>query len=206
MDKNTLKYWDEKDDVGSKNPVKVYDYEHDENFESKGYMYLVKTAEQDYYEANSLLSIAAIFLTNEYIDTDFADARWQMRRMYAKKIGMMAMMMEEMEKGKELPENIIMYDDRMGKIPYSYLGERDYEIHVPINELKVIHLETTRCFLWSLANLDFCKIYEADEDGNLKSWTDLYDLKRLIMLDSKRIREIGDQTVLPGYKRIEDYM
>lgn len=139
------------------------------------------------YDAETLRELVACICGEDYMENQSAETDWHMRRNAAKVIGMSRMMEEEMAAGKELPEDIIVYDERWGKIPYSLTDTDepvDYEIHVENPTL--IRIESDKTFLYTLAKGDFVVILEKDESGEHKDWLSTLDLDSLIEEELKK--------------------
>lgn len=130
--------------IKDENGLRINEIEVDDNYiieKSDGSMIGVK----DFREG-----VAAVIGT-EYLDCETAETEWHLRLAAAKKIGLMLITFED-------DDSIIVYDERIGKIAYSYTDPNpDYKI--PINP-KLIRVETDETFLLTLAKLSYITIWE----------------------------------------------
>lgn len=98
----------------------------------------------------------AVILGTSYLDCETAETEWHFRLSSAKKIGLLY------ETHRE-DNRVIVYDERIGKIPYSYTDPNpDYKI--PENP-KLIRVETDVTFLLTLAELGYIKVWERTGEG-----------------------------------------
>lgn len=133
------------------------------------------------YDAMTIRELVACICGEDYMENQSAETDWQMRRNAAKMIGMTKMMEEEMAAGGNLPEDIVIYDKRWGKIPYSLTDTDepiDYSIHV--GNPRLIRIESDRTFLLSLAKNKFVIVAEKNEKGEYKNWLELYNIDEMM--------------------------
>lgn len=125
--------------------------------------YLIATLDGLMYETDTFEEMVAVVCGPEYMDADSAETRFHMRVKAAKQIGLFVMMQEEManpnfdEKDEEQRETLIVYDERIGKIPYSYTGEVDYEIH---GHPTLMRVECNETFIYSLEKAQLIAAWE----------------------------------------------
>lgn len=141
------------------------------------------------YDAATIKELVACVCGEDYMENQSAETDWHMRRNAAKIIGLNKMMEDEMAAGRELPENIIVYDERWGKIPYSLTDTDepvDHVIHV--DNPKMIRIESDATFLYTLVQGGFVIIGEKNENGMYKDWIEIYDLDKLIEKEILKFR------------------
>jgi len=142
--------------------------------------YLIGLLDGTIHEADSFRELAAVVCGLEYQDCECAETELHMRVKTAKRIGLATMAAEEMnmtdydqlETGDEddgeenLKESIIIYDERIGKIPYSYTDANvDYDIH---GTPELIRVECDKTFIYSLEKDRLVAVFVRDEDGEYK--------------------------------------
>lgn len=165
--------------------------------------YMILTPEGKMYDADDLRDLVAAICGSDYYESQSAETDWHMRRASAKKLGMMRMMQEELEAGQDLEEDVICYDERWGKIPYSLTDKVvDYDIHV--EDPTLIRLESNKSFLYTLADGDFIVVWEKPEDGSddYVDWRTGKDLPALIEEQAEHFRKYGDQNRPPLFKKL----
>jgi hypothetical protein len=133
-------------------------------------------------EADDMRDLAAAVCGEEYYECDFAETRWQMRVSAAKPLALGAMAMESIALGMsdeefDETENLIVYDERIGKIPYSYTDPVvDYDIH---GDPMPIRVECDETFIYSLAKANLIAVFE--KSGNAyKNILEIHDVDALI--------------------------
>lgn len=140
--------------------------------------YLIHIIQEDrYYECDDFESLVATICGNEYFDCEWAETRWHVRRETAGNIGMYLCMILEAHYGlldddeeNDDYEPIIIYDERIGKIPYNYTDPVvDYDIH---GDAKPIHIESDEAFIYSLMQLGAIKVCEINS-GELVAITNV---------------------------------
>jgi hypothetical protein len=135
------------------------------------------------YEGDDMRDMAAAVCGEDYYKCAGEDARWHMRRDAAAPIALFTMSMESMEldmSDEEFDEweGLILYDERIGKIPYSYTDpEVDYDIH---GDPIPIRLECDETFIYSLVKARLAAVVEKSAGGEYKILTEIYDLDELL--------------------------
>lgn len=170
---------------------------------------LMKIFDDNVYEADDFLDMAAIICGRDFYESQSAETDWHMRVDAAREICLAliaateveAEMAGELGEDEELDEFIIVYDERIGKIPYSLTGDIDYDIHVP--DPKVIRIESNKDLIWTLAKEELIVVVEYDDDkGEYIPWKDNLDLDALIAAEAEYFRTYGDQTRVPLFKKL----
>lgn len=179
----------------------IYDGRIHKNHEEK---YLIALPIGEIYEAADLTELTACICGYEFLDSQSAETDWHMRRSAANALGMNRMMNDELEAGRELPEDVIVYDERCGKIPYSLTDVNiDYDIHVPVEQLTIIRIESNESFLYTLVKYNFIEVMERNEEtGKYEKWSEKPDLDALIEAEAEHFRKYGDQERVPNFKKI----
>lgn len=75
--------------------------------------FIIEKIDGSMIEAGDYREAAAIMCGEEYLDCECAETEWHMRLETAKLIGLSILAVEENAR-------VIVYDERIGKIPYSY--------------------------------------------------------------------------------------
>lgn len=147
--------------------------------------YLIGLTTGEIYEADSFRELTAVVCGLEYQDCECAETELHMRVKAAKRIGLATMTAEEMnimdfsqlededEDEGEIQESIIIYDERIGKIPYSYTGNVDYDIH---GNPELIRVECDKTFIYSLEKDRLIAVFVRDNDGEYKRISAVLDL------------------------------
>lgn len=143
--------------------------------------YIIGTLDGKIHEADSFKEMVAVICGLEYQECECAETEFHMRYHAAKRIGLAAMVAEElelMESGDEndedIKESIIIYDERIGKIPYSYTTpEVDYEIH---GDPQLIRVECDETFIYSLEKARLIAVWEKI-DGEYQRYIQIKDLE-----------------------------
>lgn len=113
--------------------------------------YIVEMIDGCMYEMDTLKEAVATIAGNEYVDCEAAETEWHMRLDAAKGIGLLILANED-------HENTIVYDERIGKIPYSYTDTNpDYKI--PANP-ELIRIECDETFILSLVKMRYIRLWE----------------------------------------------
>ena len=140
--------------------------------------YFIHLPQEDkQYECDDFESLVATICGNEYFDCEWADTRWHVRREAAGNIGTYLCMILEANNGfldddedHDDYEPVIIYDERIGKIPYNYTDPVvDYDIH---GEPKPIHIESDKAFIYSLMQLGAIRVCEI-KDGEFVAIKDV---------------------------------
>lgn len=163
------------------------------------------------YEADDFRDMVAVVCGSDYYESQSAETDWHMRVAAAKELGLALIAATEVDleqrgeiaEDEEIEEFIIMYDERIGKLPYSVTGpEVDYDIH---GEPQLIRVESNKSFLWTLEKAQLIAVYEFDEEKNeYLRWLGNLDLDTLIAEEARYFREHGDQSKMPLYKKLEE--
>lgn len=151
--------------------------------------YIIELWDNSMYEADDLTPLTAAICGNEYVDVEAEETKWNLRVKAAKNIGLVTI--------SENDENIIMYDERLGKIPYSITDPNpDYEIGPnPI----LIRVESDKNFLLSLAQLKLIRIWTKNDD-DYSDYLDMHDVDREIKEEALRFKDKVQK--LPLYQRL----
>ena len=171
---------------------------------------MMKLMDDSMYEADDYRDLVAIICGTDYYESQSAETDWHMRVDAAKEmcLAFIAASEVEAELAGELGEDegvvefIFLYDERIGKIPYSLTGpDVDYEIHVDNPEL--IRVESDKNLLWTLEKAQLIAVFEYDkETGDYVRWLNQLDLDGLIADETEYFREHGDQTRVPLFKKM----
>jgi len=130
-------------------------------------------------EAADFREATAAITGTTYLDCESAETEWHVRTDAAKQIGLSILAMED-------DARVIVYDERIGKIPYSYTDPNpDYDI--PENP-EIIRVESEFAFVITLALIEHIIVWERVGD------------------DYKDIREVRylDLELLQDHLRFED--
>ncbi len=179
----------------------IYDGKIDLEPEQK---YLIGLLSGEMYDCSDLRELTACVVGQDFMESMSAETDLHMRLAAARKLGLQRMMNEELEAGHELPENVIVYDERMGKFPYSLTDTHvDYDIHVPEDQLTIIRIETNKSFLYTLEKGQFIAVWEKNEEtGEYERWLNHLDLDALIEEEAEYMRKYGSQERPPFFKKL----
>ncbi len=166
--------------------------------------YLIGLLSGEMYDCSDLRELTACVVGQDFMESMSAETDLHMRLAAARKLGLQRMMDEELEAGHELPENVIVYDERMGKFPYSLTDTHvDYDIHVPEDQLTIIRIETNKSFLYTLEKGQFIAVWEKNEEtGEYERWLNHLDLAALIEEEAEYMRKNGSQQRPPFFKKL----
>lgn len=117
--------------------------------------YIIETIDGVMYGVNDFREATAAIIGNEYLDCETAETEWLMRLDSAKGIGLNIIANED-------NANVILYDERIGKIPYSYT-DTNPEYNIPENP-ELIRVECDETFILTLAKLRFIRLWIKSED------------------------------------------
>lgn len=155
--------------------------------------YLIHIPSDDrYYECDDFTELVAAVCGAAYVDAEWAETRWHVRRETAANIGLYICTSIEASMGfpdDDEFEPVIIYDERIGKIPYNYTDPVvDYEIH---GEPHPIHIESNEAFIYSLMRLGAIRVCEI-HNGELIAITDVAgkleeELEKFRNLDFDRV-------------------
>lgn len=172
---------------------------------------ITKLFDDKIYEADDFRDMVAVICGSGYYESQSAETDWHMRVAAAKELGLALIAATEVDLGRrgelaedeEIEEFIIMYDERIGKLPYSVTGlEVDYDIH---GQPELIRVESNKSFLWTLEKTQLIAVYELDEEKDeYVRWLGNLDLDALIAEEVRYFRGHGDQNKMPLYKRLEE--
>lgn len=166
--------------------------------------YLIGLPSGEIYEADSFRELVAVVCGLEYQDCESAETELHMRVKTAKRIGLATMAAEELDmtdsNEEDIPESIIIYDERIGKIPYSYTDANvDYDIH---GTPELIRVENDRTFIYSLEKDRLIAVYLKDE-GEYKRLSSALNLDDEIEKELGPFREVGEkQGRVPLHKKL----
>lgn len=160
-------------------------YENGKEIKEKEGNYLIGLLNGEFYEADSFRELTAVVCGLEYQDCECAETELHMRVKAAKRIGLATMTAEEMnmtdfdqlesenEEETEIKEGIIIYDERIGKIPYSYTDANvDYDIH---GTPELIRVENDKTFIYTLEKDRLIAVFvkNGDEYNRISTALDL---------------------------------
>lgn len=142
-------------------------------------LYVIEMSDGTMTEAADLREAVAIVTGMEYLDCESAETEWHVRVNTAKKIGLFILATEE-------DARTIVYDERIGKIPYSYTDPNpDYDI--PRNP-ELIRVENNLTFLYTLAKIRYINIWKRTSD-DYKNIMDLLNLDHEIGESLEQFRD-----------------
>lgn len=141
------------------------------------------------YEANDFKELVSAVVGSSYLDCESVETEWHMRINEAKKIGLYLTAAEDQDK-------TIVYDYRIGKIPYSYTDANpDYDIPA---DPELIHIENDETFIYSLIKMNYIKVWtKDDQDYKLLN----LDLDVEIKKELEKFK--GKETNIPLHQKIE---
>ncbi len=156
---------------------------------------------KELYAADELQELVAAICGKEYMDAESAETRWHLRTKAAKNIGLTLITLAEAEQGFPDDDNfepIIIYDERIGKVPYSYTEPVvDYEIH---GQPELMRVEGEESFLFSMLKLGVVRCFERGVDGRFTSFTRLYNLEQMIDQAIEPFRHMEER--VPLHKKL----
>ena len=166
--------------------------------------YIIGLLSGEMYDCADLRELTACVVGHDFLENQYAETDLHMRLAAARKLGLQRMMMNELEAGHELPEDVIVYDERMGKFPYSLTDTHvDYDIHVPEDQLTIIRIETNKSFLYTLEKGQFIAVWEKNEEtGEYERWLNHLDLDALIEEEAAYMRQYGSKERPPLFKKL----
>lgn len=169
--------------------------------------YLIGLTTGEIFEADSFRELVAVVCGLEYQDCECAETELHMRVKAAKRIGLATMTAEEMnltdfsqlEEGEdgEVKESIIMYDERIGKIPYSYTGDVDYDIH---GNPELIRVECDKTFIYSLEKDRLVAVFVKGDGGEYKRISAVLNLDEEIEKELEPFKKISER--VPLHKKL----
>lgn len=141
-------------------------------------------------EVSDFREATAAIVGKAYLDCESAETEWHVRTDVAKKIGLMILAAED-------DANTIVYDERIGKIPYSYTDANpDYDIP---DKPEIIRVESEVAFLYTLAQIEHVVIWERIGD-------DYKDIRKVRDLDAEleadHLRFSDEIQRIPLHKRL----
>lgn len=163
--------------------------------------YLIGLPAGEIYEADSFRELTAVVCGLQYQDCDSAETELHMRVNAAKKIGLATMTAEELNMNDaaeiENQENIIVYDERIGKIPYSYTDANvDYDIH---GNPELIRVENDETFIYSLENARLIAVFVKKGDEYIRI-TEIINLNKEIEKQLDPFKKITER--VPLHKKL----
>jgi len=174
--------------------------------------YLIFLPQDVAYEADSFKELAAVLCGIEYQDCEMEETALMMRMKKAKMMGMFEMTSghmdmfldgmdeDEVDEDEELMENIIVYHEVIGKIPYSYSDtDVDYEIH---GKPRLIRVECDETFIYSLIKNNMIVVMERTEDDDYADLLDLYNIDELMEERLVTFKEKAKTESVPLHKRL----
>ena len=170
--------------------------------------YLIGLLNGEIYEADSFRELTAVVCGLEYQDCECAETELHMRVKTAKRIGLATMTAEELnmtdfnqledENGDGIRENIIIYDERIGKIPYSYTDANvDYNIH---GNPELIRVECDKTFIYTLEKNRLIAVFVKDGEGDYKRISSVFDLEEEIEKELVPFKKIAER--VPLHKKL----
>ncbi|WP_206457874.1 hypothetical protein [Anaerovorax sp. IOR16] len=184
-------------------------YDGQKEIKEKEGKFLIATLDKNMYETDSFKEMAAVICGKEYLDCDSAETEMHLRINAAKNIGLWVMTAEEIENGlldteedenAGFEESIIIYDERIGKIPYSYTDPVvDYDIH---GDPQLIRVECDETFIYSLEKNRLIAAWEK-VDGEYQRFLQTKDLDALIEKELVSFKEAAEkQGRVPLHKKL----
>lgn len=184
-------------------------FENGKEVKEKEGKYLIGLTTGEIYEADSFRELVAIVCGSEYQDCECAETELHMRVKAAKRIGLATMTAEEMELSDDLllededeeeliRESIIIYDERIGKIPYSYTAANvDYDIH---GNPELIRVECDKTFIYTLEKDRLIAVFVRDATGEYKRISAVMDLDEEIEKELAQYKKITER--VPLHKKL----
>lgn len=172
--------------------------------------YLIATLDGSMYETDTFKEMAAVICGEEYLDCESAEAELHLRINAAKNLGLWVMTARESNEGllddlgdeadeMEFREDIIIYDERIGKIPYSYTDAVvDYDIH---GEPELMRVECEETFIYSLEKARLIAVWELIE-GEYQRYLQVKDLDRLIDKALEPFKNFSEEERVPLHKKV----
>lgn len=130
--------------------------------DSKGYQlqepeqkFVLQLIDESMYEVENFREATAVIVGADYLDCETAETEWLMRLDVAKKIGLFIISNEE-------DTEIIVYDERIGKIPYSYTTPNpNYDLP---KDPELIRIENDKTFILTLIKIRYIKLFEKTDE------------------------------------------
>lgn len=152
--------------------------------------YVIEMVDGTMVEVSDLREAVAVVVGNEYLDCETAETEWHVRVDVAKKIGLFILATED-------EARTIVYDERIGKIPYSYTDPNpDYDIP---NEPELIRVENDTTFIYTLALINHIRVWKR-VGNDYKNIEELVDLNHEIGNELELFR--GKEQNIPLHKKI----
>jgi hypothetical protein len=185
-------------------------FENGKEIKKKEGKYAIGLTSGEMYETDSFRELVAVVCGLEYQDCECAETELHMRINTAKKLGLFFMTAEEFDMGTldalleeeddddEIQENIIVYDERIGKIPYSYTDANvDYDIH---GTPELIRVECDKTFIYTLEKARMIAVFVRLEDGEYRRISLVVDLDEEIEKELEPFKKITDR--VPLHKKL----
>ena len=132
--------------------------------------FVIELIDQSMFEVGSFAEATAAVISKEYLDCETAETEWHMRLDAAKGIGMTILANEDDAK-------TIVYDERIGKIPYSYTDTNpDYAIP---DGAELIRVECDETFILSLIKMRYIRLWEKSTN-DYENYSKGHDIDREI--------------------------
>lgn len=175
-------------------------FENGKAIKEKEGAYLIGLPSGEIYEADSFRELAAVICGFEFLDCESAETELHMRVAAAKRIGLATMAAEELNAGLskvkdedqiELNETIIIYDERIGKIPYSYTDANvDYDIH---GNPELIRVECDKTFIYTLEKDRLVAVFVRNAAGEYQRISAVLDLDEEIKKELIPFKEAAEK-------------
>lgn len=153
------------------------------------------------FAADDIRDLVAAICGKEYLDAESAETRWHMRTNAAKNIGLTLISLMEAQQGfpdRDDFEPVIIYDERIGKIPYSYTDPVvDYDIH---GEPELMRIECDETFLYAMIKLGVVRCFERGADGKFANFSAIYNLNKLLNEATEPFSKIIER--VPLHKKV----
>lgn len=186
-------------------------FENGKEVKEKEGQYLIGLTTGEIYETDSFRELVAVVCGLEYQDCESAETELHMRVKAAKRIGLATMTAEEMNLSDDLlledededeeeliRESIIIYDERIGKIPYSYTAANvDYDIH---GNPELIRVECDKTFIYTLEKDRLIAVFVRGADGEYKRISAVMDLDEEIEKELAPFKKITER--VPLHKKL----
>lgn len=182
-------------------------FENGQEIKEKEANFLVTNLDGQIFEADDFRELTAAVCGREYLDCECAETELHMRIKQAKMLGLMIMTEEEENRrlnvdlvgpDVDLTEPIIVYDERIGKIPYSYTDPIvDYDIH---GEPELIRVECDESFILSLELANMVVVFEK-ENGKYLRITGTREIEEELERHVERFRRLNGERV-PLHKKL----
>jgi hypothetical protein len=152
--------------------------------------FVIEMIDRSMVEARDFREATAAVVGMEYVDCETAETEWHMRLDAAKGIGLTILANEDEAK-------TIVYDERIGKIPYSYTDPNpDYTIP---DGAELIRIECDETFILTLAKMKYIRVWEKT-DSDYKDYLKINDIEHEIEEHLNQFRD--KKQSIPLHERI----